>query len=206
LKTGISLEPGDDGKWTGTGYARAVALFSPYSKVIATEDFATGFVGPFVGSVVSGAKVTSASPREFNMDLVEVTFDLEISELETDDQDRLHLSVGTPAGGLLTKLPRDVHLYEQSRETPVAGLENLEQTIIVRIKVEPADVLSKPAPKKLDNKAGFFHLDVLEEDGWLILTRSIKVTGSFIPAADWPDLRALLLEESDPANGSVLLK
>jgi len=57
----------------------------------------------------------------------------------------------------------------------------------------------------LVNEAGEFTVTATEEDGWITVTRELKLAADVYPAAMWPSLRALLLEEDDAANGTILL-
>ncbi len=207
FKVAISLEPGSDGVWMGSGNFRGATVLSPFSQVVADDDLRSGFLAKLVGSVISGVEVTGANPIRIDPDLVEIGFDIKISESDDDAAETMKFQVGAPAGGISSKLPGDVHLYEPTRSTPVMGLEGLVQVVTVRIMVDPEDVLHRPEPKSIQNKAGSFELEVLEEDGWLTLIRTVTLARqNAFPPGDWPDLRALLLEETDPVNGTIWLK
>ena len=66
------------------------------------------------------------------------------------------------------------------------------------------DLLAYPQDRSLTNRAGTFRLEVVAENGWLTVTRSLEIVADAVPAEAWRDLRALLLAESDPANRTVI--
>jgi hypothetical protein len=57
----------------------------------------------------------------------------------------------------------------------------------------------------LVNDAGEFTVTSTKKDGWITVERELKLTAGSYPAEMWPQLRALLLEDADPANGVILL-
>jgi hypothetical protein len=61
-----------------------------------------------------------------------------------------------------------------------------------------------PESRTLVNEAGEFSVSAEENDGWIILERKLSLTADYYPAEMWPQVRALLLEDGDPANGTVL--
>jgi hypothetical protein len=63
-----------------------------------------------------------------------------------------------------------------------------------------------PAARHIENEAGSFILRIEQEDGWVTVDRSLILHWATIEPAAWPQLRALLLEESDAANRSILMK
>ncbi len=204
LTVAINLEKGEDDSWQGSGYFRGTGRFSQHGSLLAAGDFKDGYLSQLTNSVIEGLKPSAASPGNLKPDVVEVDLEFEKFELVSDGLERKKLVVGAPQGGILSQLPRGVHLYEESRQTAVIGMENWKQTVTLRIEVGDKDLLSKPEPFSLSNEAGSFELAVMLADGWLVLTRTLEIAEESIQAANWPQLRALLLEESDRAFGTVL--
>jgi len=75
------------------------------------------------------------------------------------------------------------------------------------------EVVRVPEEVALENEVGHFRLTVEHEGSDITITREIAVgagDGSgaalSVEPADWPSLRALLLEEADPRNRTILLK
>ena len=81
----------------------------------------------------------------------------------------------------------------------------VEQLVKVRLKVGEAEAAHLPEPVSLVNDAGTFTVTSTEKDGWITVERELKLTADSYPAEMWPQLRALLLEDADPANGIILL-
>ncbi len=86
------------------------------------------------------------------------------------------------------------------------GIGNWNQTVILRIEVGDEDLLQTPESFSLANEAGSFEMEVAFENGWLVLTRTLQIAEEATAASNWPQLRALLLKESDPAFGTVIWK
>lgn len=206
LTVAVNLAQEEEGAWSGEGYFLGRTLFSHYGGLLAEDDLREGYVGDLAGSVVPGLKVTRAAPDLLVEDGVEVTFSGELPAVQPDAAGHRTLVVGQPAGGVLERLPRDVHLYEETRRSPVLGAAGWTQTVIVRLEVAEEELLHRPAPRTLTNPAGTFTLAMVYKDGWLTLTRTLALAEGPEGRADWPALRALLLEEADPANGTVILK
>jgi hypothetical protein len=209
LTVGVNLARRGDEGWQGEGFGRGQGVFSGYGSVVCADDLAGGPLQGLAGSLLPGAEVSGGALVVLRGDFTEAAFTLKMPLPGPDDLDRRELLVGRPAGGLLDRLPGDVHLYEESRQSPVLQVGGWQQSVTVRLEVAEDELLHRPEPRQLTNAAGGFSLTVDHQDGWLVLTRSLRLNfveeGDF-PAAMWPDLRALLLAESDPACGTVLLK
>lgn len=206
LAVGVSLARGEDGAWSAEGHFRGHTLFSHYGRLLHEADLQAGFVAELAGSVVPGLVVDRAAPELLAADGVAVAFGGKAAAVEPDAFGRRTLLVGRPAGGLLDQLPRDVHLHEETRQSPVLGTSGWTQTVTVRLEVAEDELRHRPQPRNLANSAGTFSLAVVFKDGWLTLTRTLALAEGGAAAGDWPALRALLLEEADPANGTVILK
>ncbi len=203
----ISLEQDSDELWQGQGYISGSGKLSPISQIVASSDLRSDFVANLVESVIPGAEITHAIPFNITADLVYVNFDIEVPVSDNEAGTPLKLIVGTPAKGIASKIPHDVHLFESTRTTPVIGLDNLSQVVTVKIKIDDEQVIEQPESKTIQNKAGLFELDVNQKDGWLNLVRTLELTKApTIEPANWSDLRILLLEEADPINGTIWLK
>ena len=206
LKVVLNLAPDEDGGWTGQGHVRLMGPFSHFSGLVGEEDLATGYLNRLVGSVLAGAALAGVTPTALFQPRVEAHFSLEAFTLEPDAFDRQVLVAGRPAGGLLDSLPHDVHLGQTARTSPVLGVGDLQQSVTLRLAVAPAEVRHLPAPRRLENAAGWFRLTVEQEEGAVVLTRRISLAGSAGEPENWPHLRALLLEEADAVNGTIILK
>jgi len=195
-KVTVNLEPGDDG-WTGTLLMSTSGPFTPYAGLVTATDFKDGPVARLLTSLVPGAEITAARPEYLAPVYVEVRAEFTLPAPE-DGQ----LVLGQPAGGLLDRLPGGVHLYDQVRESPVLGLGGFQQTVTLRIKTDQTG----PRPLSLENIAGRFSLDAVQDGDWLTVTREIQILADPVAPADWPGLRELLLAESDPVHGTVELE
>jgi PHD/YefM family antitoxin component YafN of YafNO toxin-antitoxin module len=80
------------------------------------------------------------------------------------------------------------------------------QTIVLRLKAGSHDVFHLPAPRTTENELGRFGLTVETEGDWVTVTRELDIAAGVVSPDQWPMLRALLLEETDARNRTILLK
>jgi hypothetical protein len=116
----------------------------------------------------------------------------------------------------MSALPADVHLYVGERASHVALPSAMRQSVAVTVKGDDVEAVRIPEEVALENATGSFRLSVDEgDDGSFTVTRELSINGSGSPSgtspvtvapAEWPALRALLLEEADPRNRTIMLK
>ncbi|MFH1689407.1 MAG: DUF3858 domain-containing protein, partial [Candidatus Eisenbacteria bacterium] len=93
------------------------------------------------------------------------------------------------------------------RESPVLLASPLTQTVTFRLDPGDLEVVRAPEPVSFANAVGSFELTVDEEkDGSVTLVRRLSLSRARVEAADWPELRALLLAETHERNGTLLLE
>lgn len=202
----VTLEPADDG-WSGTGHVLGTLALSPYGGMVGLADESGLQLGSIAGSVLEGADVTDWSIVEFGEERVVCGFTFGLEPIEPDDFDRTRLEVGSPAGGIVSALPSDVHLYAGHRDSPVLLESPLAQTVTLRLDPGDLEIVHAPEPTSLANVVGSFELTIDEEDdGSLTLKRSLRLDRARVEAGQWPQLRALLLAETHERNGTFLLE
>ncbi|MCK4681084.1 DUF3858 domain-containing protein, partial [bacterium] len=106
--------------------------------------------------------------------------------------------------------------YVEHRDSPVILPCAAVQTLTLRIDVGDLEVVRVPEEVTLENDIGHFRLTVEHEGSEITITREIAVGPSTgddagdgaltIGPAEWPSLRALLLEEAEPRNRTILLE
>jgi len=201
----LTLQPSEDGGWNGGGFLSADGGFSPYGDMVGLEGEALSRIGGIAGSVLTGAAVEVFNPEVFDANEVTVGFDLKTAAGEPDDQGRTSITIGDPAGGIIARLPADVHLYHENRTSPVLLPGEMTQRIRLRLKTGDRKIVYLPEPRVLENKAGRFTLSIEENDGWITIDRELTLDVATIQAEAWPDLRALLLEETNAAGRTILI-
>jgi hypothetical protein len=206
LTVAVDLAPGEDGKLEGTGHFHGTSLFSGYSGLVAASDVTSGPVKTLVGSVVPGAAPSSAALTILLQEEVAGHFALAAFEPATDGLDRKTLQIGQPSGGILARLPGDVHLYDAVRQSPVLGVGGWKQEVTVRLEIGEDEIMHRPEPIKLETQAGWFRLDVQQDDETLTITRTLQLAPGNLDPALWPEMRTLLVAETDPAHGLVIFK
>jgi hypothetical protein len=125
---------------------------------------------------------------------------------EVDAYGRLPIKTGEPGWGILELLGDDVHLYTNSRGTPVYLQSPVEQTVGVELTLHGKSIVYLPEPVHLTNDAGSFRLEITRDGETVTLRRTLLLVSRVYTPDQWPALRALLLAEKDPGNCQVLVK
>jgi len=204
LEVTVTLEPGEDGHWQGAGQFHAAGIFCPQGDMAGMDDGAHDYLTGVVGGVIDGASLESTNPEIFHQHQVIFGFGVDVEKPEPEASGLTRLIVGAPGHGLATRVG-GIHLYEDVRESPVMLAGPMEQLVKVRLKIDEAEAAHLPEPVSLVNEAGEFTVTSKIKDGWITVERELKLTSASYPAEMWPQLRALLLEDADPANGVILL-
>ena len=206
LELDLTVDPGGAEGWGGKGYLRGVGLLAPYGEMAGTGDEALSYLGRLAGSVLSGAEAKEYSFEQFHPAHASGGFSFDLPAGELDAQGRERLVLGDPAGGIMSMLPGDVRLYEESRTSPVVVPASMIETLTLRVKTGDREVAGSPAPVSIVNEAGRFTIAVTEDDGWLTVTRELTLEPGKLAPQKWPLLRALLLGYGDAAGRTVLLR
>ncbi len=204
LEVTMTLEPGDDDHWQGSGQFHAAGIFCPQGDMAGMDDGAHDYLAGVVGGVIDGANLERTNPEIFHQHQVIFGFGVDVEKPEPEASGRTRLIVGVPGHGLASRVG-NIHLYEDVRKSPVMLAGPMEQLVKVRLNVGEADVAHLPESVSLVNDAGEFTVTSTKKDGWITVERVLKLTADSYPAEMWPQLRALLLEDADPANGVILL-
>jgi hypothetical protein len=205
LELVLTLAPDEGGGWKGSGYLSADGRFCPHGEMVGLHGEALSQIGRIAASVLAGAAVESFNPEVFETDRVTVGFDVKTEASEPDAHGRTSITVGDPAGGLVAQLPSDVHLYHETRTSPVLLPGEMAQRIRIRLKTADRKIVHLPESHVLENAVGRYTLSAEEKDGWVMIDREITLDLTTIPPQAWPDLRALLLEEMDAAGRTILI-
>lgn len=196
----------DASRWTLEGAAEATGVLNPVGvRDLGALDTRTQ-VERFAGAVVESLTVGGFQLPELAADRASVRFEGTARPHKRDASGRLPLVIGDPAGGLMANLPADVHLYQSERGAPVQLPAALEQTVTVRLRPGPLEIVRLPEPVELTNAAGWFRLSIEKKNDAVTISRTTRLSDASYAAADWPALRALLLAEGAAANRTVLLK
>jgi hypothetical protein len=201
----MTIEPGEEG-WNGAGYIDADGIFCPYADMAGLGGEGKAATGEIAGSVLGGAEVTSFSPETFGKTRVSAGFGFSLGKAAADDHGRQSITIGSPRGGITEIMPADVHLYHESRTSPVVIPGAMAQSVTVRIKTCKKGILHLPEARKLENGAGSFAISVEMDEGWVTIVRELEINGGMIEPEAWPQLRALLLEAQDGAGRTILLE
>jgi len=202
----LTLKPCGGGNWTGRGEYRAEGLFSPYDEMTGSGSLALRFLSSTVGSILEGAEVSGFNPRIFTPSLVSTAFEFELKSRDPDRQGRERFMIGTPEGSLLSRLSSEIYLYQERRTSPVLLPGKLKQRICLRIKTGDGEIVRLPEEREIDNKVGHYSLSAGNKDGWITVSRELILKVKTVPDELWPELKKLLIEEEDPAGGTIMIR
>jgi hypothetical protein len=206
LELTLTVEPGDQDGWTGSGFINADGLFCPYDEMAGFGGEALAYINRVAASVIDGASADGFNPEAFGTTQITGGFGFYVKARDPDDQERTVVTINTPAGGIASRLPSDVHLYDEKRTSPVVLSGPMTQRVELRLKTGSREVVSLPAARELKNDTGHFTLRTLEKNGWVTVERELTLNTGVIPPEHWPQLRALLLEEQSTGGRVVYLK
>ncbi len=204
LEVSVTLEPGEDGFWKGTGQFEGSGVFCPQGDMAGMGDGARDYLAEVIGTVIPAATLNRSNPEIFHQHQVIFGFGLDVEKPEVETSGRTRLVVGAPAHGLMSRAA-GVHLYDESRGSPVMLPAPMEQRVKIRVKTGADGVVNLPAAVSIVNDAGEFTVKTTEQDGWITVERELKLNADTYPAEMWPQLRALLLEDADPVHGTILM-
>jgi hypothetical protein len=202
----LTLEPDAAGGYSGRGFLNADHALCPYGDMVGLESQALSHIQGVVRSVLPDGTVNEFNPEIFQPYRISAGFNVSVKKGTPDDRDRTALSIGDPRGGIVSRLPADIHPHQEIRTSPVSIPAAMTQRIQLRLKVNDSTIVQMPAPRMRENSAGRFEVKVSREDGWITIERLLTLEDGTHAADTWPDLRSLLLEESDAANRTIVVK
>ena len=163
---------------------------------------ALGALGASCGSLLNGIEITTFAPEAFTPEKVALEFEAELEASHRDDRGRLVLEVAPFAEAL----PGDLH--EEHRQSAVRLPSVLDYRLELRLDFGELDVVRLPEARVVENEAGRFEIaferHVKTEGVYLVRTLTLKQTS--YPAEMWPQLRALLLANTDRSGRTLLFK
>ncbi len=202
----LTLEPGGEKGWNGTGFLNADGQFCPYDEMVGLHGEALNLLGRIAGSVLTGAEVSGFNPEVFETTLITVGFDFAVKTDEPDERGRMRLTIGDPAGGIMAALPPDVHIHHEHRTSPVLIPGRITQRVRLRIRTGDREVVYLPQARVIENEIGRCSLSVENNNGWVVIDRELILDAAAIQAQSWPQLRTLLLEESDASCRTIIFR
>lgn len=186
--------------WTGTGVLDTEGTLSPFHRMSGLGTEAMDYLSGFAGSLLGSATVTAFNPERFAPSGVTVGFALEVPAGDRDALDRLSFE---PAS-----FPVDhfVTLHQETRESDIHFPAPLVMEF--ELHLEPGDLETEylPSATRRENGAGLWQVEVKEEEDEVVLVRRLELPRNHYPAAQWPDLRALLLANENRAGRLLYFK
>jgi hypothetical protein len=201
----LTLAPGENGAWAGTGFCDAQGALSPHHEAAGLSNETGAYLGGVAGAL-AGAELTDHSVERLDGGTVTAGFALSLAAPEPDDRGRTTLVLGEPSGGVMDALPADARLFEERRASPVLLPGPLRQEVELRLSPGEREVVLLPTERTIENRVGAFALSVERDGDRVTVRRTLRLGSGRVEAADWPLLRTLLLAETDERSTTIVLK
>jgi hypothetical protein len=193
-------------RWSGTGVLQATGVLSPFDAMTGLDDQARRRLQQFAAAVLGGAEVKGFNPERFEPSRVVLGFKLHVPRGERDDLGRFRLEVGEP--GVLDPMLEHaaVHLHESERGSAV--VLPAASSVRIELSLDPGDLETSRLPESvsISNEAGRLEVTAEQDDDGITVSLSLDLFRARYEAADWNDLRALLLAGRSAAGRTILLE
>jgi hypothetical protein len=186
--------------WAGTGVLVTEGNFSLHHGMVGLGTEGRDTLNAFIGRILGGATVTSWNPERFDPKGITAGFSIELPAGDRDELGRLSVELAPPPANHF------VSLHQETRESdihlPAAAILSYE------LHLDPGglETVHLPAAEVLENGAGSWHLEIRETDDEVVLVRRLEVPRTMFAAAEWPELRALLLAADNRAGRLLFCK
>lgn len=190
---------------SGHGFLYTDNCLNVFDRMEGLAGEAHEFLNEAMGGVLEGIEVTDYSFNRFDIFSVIAGFDFNMKKPDKDNYGRLPLKTGDPAGGIYDHLPENISLYNAEHKSPVNLQCLMRRTVELRIKTGDLQPVYIPTDKKMENKAGGVIITVKQDNDRIDIRRELYISRVDFEPALWPDLRNLLLFDSNNQNRTVLL-
>lgn len=202
----VTLARDDEGEWSGSGVVEGSGALSFHGRVAGIGSETERFCRSVAGDAVGGADVTSSNVASLLPERSVAGFGFDWDPGDPDERDRSVLTFGLAAGGIESRLPAGVHLYEVRRSSPVILVAPFEETLTLRVKLPEDDLVLVPDDYDVENAVGRATQTVERDGDWLTVHRSLTLASTTIRSERWPELRALLLAGESAQTSTIMFE
>ncbi len=206
LEVVLTLEPDEEGGWSGAGYVGATRELCPYDAISGVASETGGYLGRLAGGILDGADVNDHSVAHLTEEKMSAGFTFSLAGGEDEDSDRTEIVAGSLRAGVLPNLYDGVTLHHGRRESTVRAKGPLRQRLVLQIRTGDLEATRLPTERSIKNAVGSFTLAVEEDAVWITVTRELVVDALTVPPEHWPLLRELLLAEESARNRTIILE
>jgi hypothetical protein len=191
---------------TGQGMYYSDNCFNAYDRTAGLNGKAGDFLGGVISGIIEGAEITEYNPGRLDRAITELGFEYKVEKPETDDLGRLKLNFGQPTGGLFERLPDDVQLYRNHRESIIDLPGPMIQKLEFRIDTKDIEIMYYPEEYIIENEAGSFSISTDVKNDRLSISKTLDLAKTVYSPDEWPQLRMLLLAEKSERNNTLIFK
>ncbi len=199
LKVDLSLNDTKD-TLNGIAYLEAEGCFSPYSQMAGLDKEAESYLGSMISGVISGAKLKSHNPIHFREGRCRMGMNFELKTPKPDEFGHIRLVFGSPSGGIVDQLPEGVRLFDNVKQSKTNLPGTLIQTVEISIDTSGMQAVYFPESESIQNEVGSISIISENAKDRIRIIRRMHLTNNEVASSQWPDLRELLLEETDRRN------
>ena len=191
---------------SGHGFLFTDNCLNVFDRMEGLSGEAREFLNEAMGGVIDGIEISDYSFDRFDIFNVTAGFEFDMKKPEKDDYDRLPFKTGNPVGGIYDHLPENISLYDAGHLSPISLQCLMRCAVELRIALKGMQAVYIPSDMKMENKAGGVAVTVKRDDDRIDIRRELYISRVEFEPALWPDLRNLLLLDSNERNRTVLLK
>ncbi len=204
VRVELDVTAGDDGiELAGIADLDLGLTYNPVVAYDRSRDRLEGVAGGVAGGF-GGASVDDVHVARQTCKLTSLRAEFSGGAVEVGDSGLAEITLprvpGALGGGLQT------FRNTRTETLRVAGAPATERVDVIVNLPKGYDVAFAPDDAAIANSAGSFRRTVTVEDGTLHVVAILVVEGDEVPAARWPDLRALLNAADGDAGRTVLLR
>ncbi|HEQ98737.1 MAG TPA: DUF3857 domain-containing protein [candidate division Zixibacteria bacterium] len=190
----------------GQAYLETSGIFSPYDQMAGTKEETENYLSTLISEIIPEAQLKSHNLLHFEAGKCDAAFGFALQLPEKDEFGEIKLVLNNPPGGIMSKMPGHVHLYEKSRGSQIYLPGPMLQEIGINLDTTGIEIIYWPEDSQIKNTIGSFAVKSETYSNRLKTVRTTDIAEVQIMAEQWPVLRDLLLSETDQKNRMFIFK
>lgn len=204
VKLNLSFD-NDTSKWKGKGFYRVTSGFNSFDKLEGLDSEAHDHLNEVLKGVFADAKISEYNFAVFNRFLIIAGFDFELP-IEKDDQGRIVFDIGSPSSGIMDRLPTDVKLTTNTRQSPIMLRGMMKENFQINLSLTKHETVYTPESLEIDNKVGKMIVSSIVDEDELTIVKELSLTQTTIAGEDWKLLGELLLKYTSKRNTTLMIR
>jgi len=197
----------ENNKIAGKGVFRVTQGFNTFDKMEGLESPSEEFFEEVVSSIIENSKLTSYNFTSFSRFLISAGFQFEANLEQVDEESTLmEFRINEPSGGIISRLPGDIHLYSESRTSPAYLPGKMDQVLTIRLNNNNSEVVYLPPDFLYNCDNGSLEINTKTENNRTILTKKLSINKLTCQRDNWQYLRKLFLTNTNKNYQIIKIK